>query len=122
MSLHSCWKHHRDLFAWCSVTGPHWQASQVRADCELDRHSIQTVVFSATRGMQDAGAGRGAGAVSWCFSPPWHTVVWVTLQAIPQKLRLNKRSGWAVLLGTWRPSASAPWAPPATPQPAPRRR
>ena len=49
--------------------------------------------------MQDAGAGRGAGAVSWCFSPPWHTVVWVTLQAIPQKLRLNKRSGWAVLLG-----------------------
>lgn len=26
-------------------------------------------------------------------------VVWVALQAIPQKLRLNKRSGWAVLLG-----------------------
>lgn len=31
--------------------------------------------------------------------PQVEPVVWVALQAIPQKLRLNKRSGWAVLLG-----------------------
>lgn len=46
-----------------------------------------------------------AGCICWheaCFSTSVlqvDPVARVTLQAIPQKLRLNKRSGWAVLLG-----------------------